>query len=221
MDSEEPQYSSRGLLQTEELCARTRVNIRSGATATSAVVGTVSAGQRVQVLGRSGIFVRHASGYSAAEYFAPCGGAGAPPAAPATTPRTPPTPVSNRNGICPSFYKVWQGYPSQHEVPSNELLPKLGFGTWITNTCAIRTTMGLSNLGIEPGNIARSKWVAKGKRYLIRVAEVQPFLEATFGRAYVTGGPGVQSDRLDGEGNRIWEHPANFKVRNKPVFKFL
>jgi len=213
---EENEFSSRGLLQAEELCAKTRVNVRSGASTSSAVVGTVSAGQKIQVLGRSGSFVRHSAGYSWAEYFQPCGDisvvrASGPGPVAAPPPPSPPTPLTSNNGICPNFYKVWEGYPSQHEVPSPELLPQLGFGSWVTNTCSIRTSLALRNIGLEPGEIAKSKWVAKGKRYLIRVAEVQPFLEATFGRPIVSGGPGVPTDQTDGEGNRIFDHPASFQ----------
>ncbi len=82
---------------------------------------------------------------------------------------------------------------------------------WITNTCAIRTSMGLSGIGLRPGEIGRTKWVAKGKRYLIRVAEMKPFLDAAFGAPYVTGGPGVPSGSSDAQGNPIYDHPASFK----------
>lgn len=125
------------------------------------------------------------------------------------------SPTSNApgasNGLCPKFYEVWEGYPSQHDVPSNELLPKIGFGDWVTNTCAIRTTMGLNKAGWSPGDIGRTKWVAKGKRYLIRVAEMEPFLTALLGRAYARGGAGVISSRTDDQGNTVYDAPAEIK----------
>jgi hypothetical protein len=75
-------------------------------------------------------------------------------------------------------------------------LPAIGFGTWITNTCAIRTSMGLRAAGWSPGDIGRTKWVAKGKRYLIRVAEMAPFLTALTGVGYVQGGLGTPTDKF-------------------------
>ena len=115
------------------------------------------------------------------------------------------------NGICPMFYKIWQGYPPIDKVPSPELVASLGFGAWITNTCAIRTTLSLRNAGYKPGEIGRTKWRANGKRYLIRVKEIDPFLTATFGAPYIVAGPGIATGRKNAEGNEIYDHPKAFQ----------
>lgn len=119
--------------------------------------------------------------------------------------------LDSQNGFCPMFYKIWQGYPPIDKVPSPELVASLGFGTWITNTCAIRTTLSLRNAGYQPGEIGRTKWRANGKRYLIRVKEIDPFLTATFGAPYIVAGPGIATGRKNAEGDEIYDHPKEFQ----------
>merc|ERR1711964_742261 len=116
-----------------------------------------------------------------------------------------------QNGFCPISYKVWQGYPPINKVPSPELVASLGFGSWITNTCAIRTTLSLRNAGYQPGEIGRTKWRANGKRYLIRVKEIDPFLTATFGVPFIVAGPGIATGRKNAEGDEIYDHPKEFQ----------
>jgi len=116
-----------------------------------------------------------------------------------------------QNGFCPIFYKIWQGYPPINKVPSPELVASLGFGSWITNTCAIRTTLSLRNAGYQPGEIGRTKWRANGKRYLIRVKEIDPFLTATFGVPFIVAGPGIATGRKNAEGDEIYDHPKEFQ----------
>lgn len=117
--------------------------------------------------------------------------------------------TANANGLCPAFYKAWAGYPPYDSVPSTELRSKVGFGEWVTNTCAVRGTLSVMNMGLNPGKIGYTKWRAKGKRYLIRVLEMEQFLLATFGKPYAVGGAGVRTNRLDEQRNRVYdENPA-------------
>lgn len=128
-------------------------------------------------------------------------------------------------GLCPDFYKIWEAYPPHH-VDSDILLKSIGLG-WLTNTCAIRTTIALWAAGYNPGKVARSKW--RGTKYsvsvdgetpiktkirtsyLIRVLEVEKFVNLVFGRKAVVakGGRGTQLDILDEQGNPQWRHPES------------
>jgi len=89
-------------------------------------------------------------------------------------------------GLCKNFYDVWNAYPPA-AVESDDLLKIVGFGSWVTNTCTLRASIALSGMGLYPGVVCNSKFVAKKKKYLLRVAEGSRFLEATFGRPYAQG----------------------------------
>ncbi len=92
-----------------------------------------------------------------------------------------------------------------------------------SNLLAVRTTLGLNAAGWSPGDVGRTKWVAKGKRYLIRVAEMEPYLTATFGRAYARGGSGTLSSTPDAQGNLVFDPPAELKgkVRVQRINRLL
>ena len=208
------------------LCARTAVNVRERPQVSARIVGRTSRGAQVTVRGRSsdnGWLQLESGGWSSAAYYSACSpsssssSSSSSPSSSSTsrvssTPRQLPTSSSSfPNGLCPDFYKIWNAYPNIHQVPSDELLSSIGFGSWVANTCAIRTSLAMKSVGIEPGEIGRAKWIAKSKRYLIRVAELAPFFTALYGSPYVTGGPGVRIEGLDSEGNEAYDHPANFK----------
>jgi len=211
-----------GLELPQPLCVTaSKVNVRSGPGPSNQIVSTLSQGQRVTPAGASNGWTQTSDGWVYSQFLGKCAGSNSAPRAPPVAPATPVSsaPVSSRpvssgpgasNGICPKFYEVWNGYPSQHDTPSDQLLPAIGFGTWITNTCAIRTSMGLRAAGWSPGDIGRTKWVAKGKRYLIRVAEMAPFLTALTGVGYVQGGLGTPTDKTDAEGNVVYGPPPQF-----------
>jgi len=127
----------------------------------------------------------------------------------------------NIKGLCPTFYQIWNGYPPHH-VDTPVLLTSIGLG-WLTNSCAVRTTIGLGAAGLEPGVIGRSKWIGtkfkidsndmpvrtrERKRYLIRVAEVEPFLRATFGPPVIRAGAGELTNKVDEQGNAVWRDNA-------------
>jgi len=96
--------------------------------------------------------------------------------------------ASSVQGLCANFYGVWNSYPPS-SVDSDELLKAIDM-PWITNTCTVRGTLALQGIGIYPGEIGKTKWRGRGgKRYLIRVAEMVPFLQATFGQAIASGRP--------------------------------
>jgi len=109
-------------------------------------------------------------------------------------------------------------------VDSPTLLNSIGLG-WLTNTCAIRTTIGLQAAGYDPGRVSRSKWggtkfslAADGvtpvktsvrTSYLIRVAEYEVWTKLVFGNKAVVaqGGRGTPSGTTDEQGNEQWKHP--------------
>merc|ERR1712000_552169 len=103
------------------------------------------------------------------------------------------------NGFCPAFYKVWDAYPSYDAHPSDALKEELGGDmTWMTNTCAIRTTMALRGLGIEAGDAMHTKWRdGKRRRYLIRVLEMEQYMRTVFGKPDWVGGAGIQEGRIN------------------------
>jgi len=106
------------------------------------------------------------------------------------------------SGLCSAFNQIWRAYPPD-SVTSESLRASIGFGSWISNTCAIRTTMALNAAGFQPAVIGKARWIAKGKPYLIRVLEMQQFMLAAFGSPYAVGDKGRQSG-----GN--WIAPASF-----------
>lgn len=64
-------------------------------------------------------------------------------------------------------------------------------------------------MGIYPGELGRTKWIGKGKRYLIRVAEMVPFLQATFGASIASGSTRpTDQPESDGINGRAWQPPA-------------
>merc|ERR1712093_585511 len=118
------------------------------------------------------------------------------------------------NGFCPAFYKVWDAYPSYDAHPSDALKEELGGDmTWMTNTCAIRTTMALRGLGIEAGDAMHTKWRdGKRRRYLIRVLEMEQYMRTVFGKPDWVGGAGIQEGRNSG-GEGLYTMPK--EVRGK------
>ncbi len=80
------------------------------------------------------------------------------------------------------------------------------------STCAIRTTIAFRSLNLEAGQIANARWRdAAGRRYLIRVLEMNQFMRATFGPPRWTGGPGVRTDQVDDMGEAVFLHPASLR----------
>jgi hypothetical protein len=61
--------------------------------------------------------------------------------------------------------------------------------SWMSNTCTIRTTMALNNIGVRAGDISNARWKDKKRqKYLIRVKAMTRFLRATFGPPAWTAG---------------------------------
>ena len=82
--------------------------------------------------------------------------------------------------------------------------------SWMTNTCAIRTTLAMRAIGIEMGDIANARWKDKERRkYLIRVKEVNAYMHAAFGPPTWVGGAGRDTGRRDQWGEKIYENPAS------------
>ena len=72
-------------------------------------------------------------------------------------------------------------------------LTVLPLQSWMTNTCAIRTTMALRGLGIEAGDAMHTKWRdGKRRRYLIRVLEMEQYMRTVFGKPDWVGGAGIK-----------------------------
>jgi len=120
--------------------------------------------------------------------------------------------AQTRPGVCSDFVKVWKNYPGYDKVPSDELLEQLGGDmSWMSNTCAIRTTMALNSIKVRPGDICNARWKdEKRRKYVIRVKAMTRFLRATYGAPAWTG-KGVKTEALDEEGNNIYKHPESIK----------
>jgi len=70
--------------------------------------------------------------------------------------------------------------------------------SWVPNTCTIRMTIALRALGLDPGNSGHSVFNDKYKNwYLIRVKNMKPYMDATFGKPFSTK---TSPDSLVGEG---------------------
>ncbi len=83
---------------------------------------------------------------------------------------------------------------------------------WIQNSCAIRGTMAVRALGLEPGEIGNTRWTdGSGRKYLIRVLEFDQFLRTYLGPPSWVGGAGIRTNQLDAEGKPIWAHPAELR----------
>lgn len=81
----------------------------------------------------------------------------------------------------------------------------------VTNTCAVRGSLALRAIGHEPGEIGRTKWIAKGKRYLIRVLEMTEYMLEAFGQPIAVGGIGVATGRTDAQGNQVYDMDPKLK----------
>lgn len=226
--------TGRSLLTSDvTLCATARVNVREAPSTSAGVVLVLAVGQPVQTTGtqqRGFSEVTTADGkrgWASSAFLANCPRAtgsapvaaaeSARPAAAAPTAQNGATATTSQvnasNGLCPLFYKIWEGYPP-HSVETPDLLERLGFckhaetNCWVTNSCTIRLTLALNSANLDPGRIGPTKWLSKGRRFMIRVEEGVRFVPAVFGRSYARGGQGTQSTRTDEQGNAVYSAPA-------------
>lgn len=215
--------TGRGLL-ANEVCPTSRVNLREAPSTSGRVLEVLPAGQGVQATGgRQNGFTQVATrggrqGWVSSQFLSACPRSQGP--VPASNPVPAPSSpglsnqVASGNGLCPMFYKIWEGYPP-HSVETSDLLVRLGFcragepNCWVTNSCAIRMTLGLNNAGLDPGRIGPTKWSSKGRRFLIRVEEGVRFVPAVFGPSYARGGQGVPTNQRDEQGNQIYGPPQS------------
>jgi len=112
-------------------------------------------------------------------------------------------------GFCPAFVKIFDSYPGYDTYPSDQLLAKLGKGklAWITNTCAVRTTIALNGVGQDAGRMANTRWTDGVQQYIIRVKTMDRYLRAVYGEPYIVAGRG---EKLS---NGLWLE--NEAVRDK------
>lgn len=228
-----PSYNGntgRGLL-ANELCPTARVNLRADPSTSGRIIEVLPEGQAVQTSGASQAgfsqvtTAKGTQGWVSSQFLSACPRSQGPAPAPAPAPAPVSTPttstsaglsnqVASGNGLCPMFYKIWEGYPP-HSVETPDLLVRLGFcnageqNCWVTNSCTIRLTLALNNAGFDPGRIGPTKWSAKGRRFMIRVEEGVHFVPSLFGRSYAQGGAGVPTGQNDEQGNQIYGPPQS------------
>jgi hypothetical protein len=88
----------------------------------------------------------------------------------------------------PAYNVLWLAYPDYVYYPDPQNVKDLIGGdvnaAWITNTCAIRMSRGLNEVGIPVPSHFKGMVTVKGgdgKRYAIRVREMRRWLEDTLG----------------------------------------